>query len=204
MISWVEGVLREREPTHVIVDVQGVGYELMTSLRTYEQLPEPGKTVSLHVRTIVREDAITLFGFASGFERRTFDLLLRASRVGPKLAQTILSGVEPGLLLRALRDEDVSVLKRAPGVGPKLAERMAVELRDRAGDELKLSQPAGAEGPIDDAPTEDVATQLLSALLNLGYPRSQAEKVADKAVREAGAEASLESTIRVALKHLAP
>jgi len=204
MIAWVEGVLREREPTHVIVDVQGVGYELMTSLRTYEQLPEPGKTVSLHVRTIVREDAITLFGFASGFERRTFDLLLRASRVGPKLAQTILSGVEPGLLLRALRDEDVSVLKRAPGVGPKLAERMAVELRDRAGDELKLSQPAGAEGPIDDTPTEDVATQLLSALLNLGYPRSQAEKVADKAVREAGAEASLESTIRVALKHLAP
>ena len=204
MIAWIEGVLREREPTQVIVDVNGVGYELLTSLRTFEQLPEPGKTVSLHVRTIVREDAITLFGFASGLERRTFDLLLKASRVGPKLAQAILSGLEPNLLLRALRDSEVSVLKRAPGVGPKLAERMVVELRDRAGDELKVSGPAGVEGRIEPEPIEDVATQLLSALLNLGYPRSQAEKVADKAVREAGAEAGLEAVIRVALKHLAP
>jgi len=203
MIAWVEGVLRDREPTHVIVDVGGVGYELMTSLRTFEQLPEPGKTVSLHVRTIVREDAITLFGFASALERRTFDLLLRANRVGPRLAQTILSGVEPNLLLRALRDGEVSVLKRAPGVGPKLAERMCVELRDRAGDELKLGAPVLSDAPADQ-PAEDVSTQLVSALLNLGYPRAQAEKVTEKAMREAGGEASLESAIRVALKHLAP
>jgi Holliday junction DNA helicase RuvA len=203
MIAWVEGVLREREPSHAIVDVGGVGYELMTSLRTYEQLPEPGKTVSLHVRTIAREDAITLFGFASALEKRTFDLLLRANRVGPRLAQTILSGVEPGLLLRALRDGEVSVLKRAPGVGPKLAERMCVELRDRASDELKMGGPDGVDASAA-APVEDVVTQLLSALLNLGYPRSQAEKVADKAMREAGPEASLEAAIRVALKHLAP
>lgn len=203
MIAWVEGVLRDREPTHVIVDVNGVGYELMTSLRTYEQLPEPGKTVALHVRTIARDDAITLFGFASALERRTFDLLLRASRVGPRLAQAVLSGLEPNLLLRALRDSEVSVLKRAPGVGPKLAERMCVELRDRAADELKLAgEPSGDAASHE--PVEDVATQLVSALLNLGYPRAQAEKVADKAVREAGAEASLESAIRVALKHLAP
>lgn len=203
MIAWVEGVLREREPTHVIVDVNGVGYELKTSLRTFEQLPEPGKTVSLHVRTIARDDAITLFGFASALERRTFDLLLRANRVGPKLAQAILSGVEPGLLLRALRDGELSVLKRAPGVGAKLAERMVVELRDRAGDELKLGGPPGSDAPLVDEPIEDVTTQLLSALLNLGYPRAQAEKVAEKAVRDAGAEASLEAAIRVALRHLA-
>ena len=203
MIAWVEGVLREREPTHVIVDVGGVGYELQISLRTFEQLPEPGKTVSLHVRTIMREDAITLYGFASVFERRTFELLLKANRVGPKLAQAILSGVEPVVLLRALRDGEVSVLKRAPGVGAKLAERMSVELRDRAGDELKLGEPGAVEGPTEE-PVEDVATQLVSALLNLGYPRSQAEKVAEKAVREAGAGASLESAIRVALKQLAP
>lgn len=204
MIAWVEGVLRDREPTHVVLDVGGVGYELLTSLRTFEQLPEPGKTVSLYVRTIVREDAITLFGFTSALERRTFDLLLKASRVGPKLAQAILSGVEPNTLLRALRDGEVAVLKRSPGVGPKLAERMAVELRDRAGDELKVLMPAGPDGVVIDEPVEDVETQLLSALLNLGYPRSQAEKVAGKAVREAGDEGSLESAIRVALKHLAP
>jgi len=204
MIAWVEGVLREREPTHVIVDVNGVGYELMTSLRTFEQLPEPGKTVSLHVRTIARDDAITLFGFASALERRTFDLLLRANRVGPKLAQAILSGVEPNLLLRALRDGELSVLKRAPGVGAKLAERMVVELRDRAGDELKIGGSPAGDVAIIDEPIEDVTTQLLSALLNLGYPRAQAEKVAEKAVRDAGAEASLEAAIRVALRHLAP
>ena len=203
MIGRVEGVLLDREPDHVLVDVNGVGYELQISLRTFEQLPEPGKTVALQVRTIVREDAITLFGFASALERRTFDLLLRASRVGPKLAQAILSGVEPSLLLRALRDGEVSVLKRSPGVGPKLAERMALELRDRAADELKLGAPEAGSAPVDE-PSEDVATQLVSALLNLGYPRTQAEKVAEKAVREAGAEASLESAIRVALKHLAP
>jgi Holliday junction DNA helicase RuvA len=203
MIGRVEGTLLEREPGHVLVDVSGVGYELLISLRTFEQLPEPGKTVALHVRTVVREDAITLFGFASGVERRVFDLLLRASRVGPKLAQAILSGVEPTLLLRALRDGEVSVLKRSPGVGPKLAERMAVELRDRAADELKIGAPDAGEGTVDE-PIEDVSAQLVSALLNLGYPRSQAEKVADKAVREAGAEASLESAIRVALRHLAP
>ncbi len=138
MIAWVEGVLREREPTHSIVDVSGVGYELMTSLRTYEQLPEPGKTVSLYVRTIAREDAITLFGFASALEKRTFDLLLRANRVGPRLAQTILSGVEPALLLRALRDGEVSVLKRAPGVGPKLAERIAEEEKLRVEEDLGM------------------------------------------------------------------
>jgi len=202
MIAWLEGVLRHREPTHVVVDVQGVGYELMTSLRTYEQLPETGKTVALHVRTIAREDAITLFGFASALERRAFDLLLRANRVGPRLAQTILSGVEPSVLLRALRDGEVSVLKRAPGVGPKLAERMCVELRDRAADELKLTGHEGGVAAGEAA--DDVATQLLSALLNLGYPRGQADKVADEAMREAGAGASLESAIRVALKHLAP
>lgn len=204
MIAWVEGVLREREPTRVIVDVNGVGYELMTSLRTFEQLPEPGKTVALHVRTIARDDAITLFGFASALERRTFDLLLRANRVGPRLAQAILSGVEPALLLRALRDGEVSVLRRAPGVGPKLAERMVVELRDRAADELEARVPASGEALLADEPIEDVTAQLLSALLNLGYARGQAEKVAEKAVRDAGADASLEAAIRVALKHLAP
>ena len=114
-----------------------------------------------------------------------------------------MSGVEPNLLLRALRDGEVSVLKRAPGVGPKLAERMCVELRDRAGDELKLGDPALGDAPADQS-AEDVSTQLVSALLNLGYPRAQAEKVTEKAVREAGGEASLESAIRVALKHLAP
>jgi Holliday junction DNA helicase RuvA len=203
MIAWLEGLLRDREPTHVIVDVRGVGYELLVSLRTFSQLPAPGKTVGLHVRTIARDDAITLFGFATPVERRTFDLLIRASRVGPKLAQTILSSAEPAVLLRALRDREISVLKRAPGVGAKLAERMALELREHAGDFLNELTLGDANGPGPET-FDEVRAQLLSALLNLGYPRSQAEKVVESAAREVGPDADLEAAIRVALKMLAP
>jgi len=200
MIAWVEGVLREREPTHAVVDVQGVGYELAISLRTFEQLPEPGKTVSLYVRTIVREDAITLFGFSAATERRTFDLLLKASRVGPKLAQAILSGIEPAKLLRALRDGELSVLKRAPGVGAKLAERMVVELRDRAGDEIVAFGPPGSGGVDVRDVGEDVAAQLISALVNLGYRARDAERAIDK-VKDPADE--FEELLRQTLRMLA-
>lgn len=203
MIAWLEGALRQKSLTAIVVDVGGVGYELLISLQTFERLPEIGKTVSLHVRTIVREDALLLYGFGTPLERSVFDLLVRANRVGPRLAQAILSGVAPTKLLRALRDGDAATLRRAPGVGPKLAERMVVELRDGARE--LLGQPglepsdvaAGAlEGP-------DSREQLLSALTNLGYPRTQAEQVADAAQAEAGEGASIESLIRAALRRLA-
>jgi len=160
--------------------------------------------VALHVRTVVREDAFLLYGFAAPLERAVFDLLVRANRVGPKLAQAMLSGLAPEALLRALRDGDAKALRGAPGVGPKMAERMAVELRDGARD--LLGQPGlvldgGAEAPL--AP-DDTREQLLSALTNLGYPRQQAERVADDAAADAGDGASIELLIRAALKRLAP
>lgn len=203
MIAWVEGQLREKSPTSVVVDVSGVGYELAISLRTFEALPDPGKTVGLHVRTVVREDALLLYGFGSPLERSVFDLLVRANRVGPKLAQAILSGLAPEALLRALRDGDARALRRAPGVGPKMAERMAVELREGARD--LLGQPAleADAAASDGGAGDDTREQLLSALTHLGYPRPQAERVAEEASAEAGEGASIESLIRAALRRLA-
>jgi Holliday junction DNA helicase RuvA len=204
MIAWLEGQLREKGPTRIVVDVSGVGYELLVSLQTFEQLPETGKTVSLYVRTIVREDAFLLYGFARPLERETFDLLLKANRVGPKLAQAILSGIDPARLLCALRDGDQKVLRGVPGVGAKMAERIGFELRDGARElsALRGEDDSGVPADAADA-SRDVHDQLLSALLNLGYPRQQAERVVDSAASEAGEGASLESLIRVALRRLA-
>lgn len=204
MIAWLEGNLREKAPTRIVLDVRGVGYELLVPLSTFESLPDLGKTVSLLVHTAVREDAIQLFGFATSLEKELFLLLLKANRVGPKLAQSILSGMQPRQLLRLLREADAKGLRRAPGVGPKMAERIAVELRDEA------EKLAGRVGPdaATGSPTrfDRVAPdeELLSALVNLGYPRSQAERVVESALAEAESEAGLEELIRLALRHLAP
>jgi Holliday junction DNA helicase RuvA len=204
MIAWLEGNLREKAPTRIVLDVRGVGYELLVPLSTFESLPDLGKTVSLLVHTAVREDAIQLFGFATSLEKELFHLLLKASRVGPKLAQSILSGMEPHRLLRLLRDADAKGLRKAPGVGPKLAERIAVELRD---DAEKLAGRVGADGPTGSPTLFDRVEpdeELLSALVNLGYNRTQAEKVVESALSEAPPGAGLEELIRVALRHLAP
>jgi Holliday junction DNA helicase RuvA len=205
VIAWLEGNLREKTPTRVVLDVNGVGYELLVSLQTFERLPDRGKTLAMHVRTVVREDAFLLFGFATPLERDAFDLLVRANRVGPKLAQAILSGIAPERLLQALRQGDQNALRRVPGVGPKMAERIGVELREGAGDLLSQMGEAdpGVDSVVGGEGAEGVRDQLLSALLNLGYPRSQAERVVDAAAAEAGDGASIESLIRVALRRLA-
>ncbi|MBJ19727.1 MAG: Holliday junction branch migration protein RuvA [bacterium] len=204
MIAWLEGNLREKAPTRIVLDVRGVGYELLVPLSTFEGLPDLGKTVSLLVHTAVREDAIQLFGFATSLEKELFHLLLKANRVGPKLAQSILSGMEPHRLLRLLRDADVKGLRKAPGVGPKMAERIAVELREAA---EALAGRVGADGA-SGSPTlfdrVEPDEELMSALINLGYSRSQAERVVESALAEAEPGAALEDLIRLALRHLAP
>jgi Holliday junction DNA helicase RuvA len=204
VIAWLEGIVREKAPTRIVLDVRGVGYELFVPLSTSEALPELGKTAALLVHTAVREDAIQLFGFATPLERELFHLLLKASRVGPKLAQTILSGMEPRRLLAVLRDADVKGLRNVPGVGPKLAERIAVELRDEA---AKLALRIAVDRPEAAAPAINAYSpeeELLSALVNLGYPRGQAERVVATALAEAPSEAPIEVLIRIALRRLAP
>ena len=203
MIAWLEGNLREKAPTRIVLDVQGVGYELLVPLSTFETLPDIGKSVSLLVHTAVREDAIQLFGFASSLEKELFNLLLKANRVGPKLAQSILSGMEPARLLRLLREADAKGLRKAPGVGPKLAERIGVELRDDAEKLAGRLGDSGSHGGSEPLSEIEPGEELLSALVNLGYPRSQAERVVDAALAEAPPESSLEELIRVALRRLA-
>ena len=205
MIARLEGVLAVKGPTRLVLDVGGVGYEVLVSLQTFERLPETGKTVGLNIRTVVREDAFLLYGFATTLEKDLFDLLLRANRVGPRLAQAFLSGISTGALLRALCDSDAPALRRAPGVGAKLAERICLDLSDGAR-ELMAREQTVPDGETLPEPSEtglSVVEQLISALENLGYASHQAEKVAVSAAREAGEDASLENLIRVALRSLA-
>ncbi|MEE8475522.1 MAG: Holliday junction branch migration protein RuvA [Myxococcota bacterium] len=204
MIAWLEGVLRELAPTRVVVDVGGVGYELHVPLSTFTELPNEGKSIALYVHTHAREGAIQLFGFHTSAEREAFELLLRASRVGPKLAQTILSGISPAELLDAIRGGNLNLLRATPGIGTKTAERILVELRDRTHDLAAAISPEAA-GPTSDETdsTARIRDQTLSALLNLGYPKSHAERALVGAQEEAGPQADLEALVRVSLRRLA-
>jgi Holliday junction DNA helicase RuvA len=205
MIGRLEGVLREKRPTQVVVDVGGVGYELAIPLSTFAALPDEGKVVALRVHTHVREDALLLYGFARALEREAFELLLHANRVGPKLALTALSGIEAEELVRAIQDGDVAVLQGVPGIGRRMAERIVVELRERAG-EIKARAAArageGARAARPASAEEALVEQVLSALGNLGVAKPQAERAARQALDDLGAGAPVEGLIRAALRGL--
>ena len=206
MIARLDGVLVELAPTRVIVDVKGVGYEVHVPLSTFSQLPDLGEGVSLHIYTHAPEGSLQLFGFMSRAERVAFDLLLCANRVGPRLAQTILSGISPADLLKAIRTGDVAVLRSAPGVGAKLAERILVELRDRTGGLATAVVASPGVSPAADlvAPSvvESLQDQTLSALVNLGYPKAQAERALAGASQAVGEAPTLEDLVRGSLKML--
>jgi len=203
VIARLEGVLIERTPTRVVIDVGGVGYEALIPLSTFARLPDEGKTVALRIHTHVREDALLLFGFATALERAAFALLLHASRVGPKLAQTILSGIDADVLVRAIERGDVNTLRSVPGVGVKLAERIIVELRDRVAELVEIEREPSARSSPSSARDEGRRGELISALVNLQAPRQKAERVADEVFVEHGAEAPIEELVRAALQRLA-
>jgi len=200
MIGRLEGILFEKSPTRVLVDVGGVGYEAAISLSTFTRLPDPGKPVALRVHTHLRDTALQLFGFATELEREVFEFLIQVSRVGPKLAQTLLSGLDAAAVLRAIQTEDVATLRSISGVGARTAERIVVELKERARERFgDVGETAGSEPP---AATSDASAQLLSALVNLQVPRGQAEKIVDAVVAELGEDASVDSLVRAALPRL--
>lgn len=192
MIALLEGQLVEKRPERVILDVGGVGYELRVPLSTFLELPDEGKAVRLRVHTYVREDALHLYGFLTGEERAAFAVLIEINGVGPRLALAILSGLPVRRLVQAVRRENLAVLKGIPGVGPKTAERILVELRDRVD---RMETTAGPPEPTDEAEEATV-----SALVNLGYPRTQAEKALRAALEALGPGPSLEQLIREALR----
>jgi Holliday junction DNA helicase RuvA len=202
MIGRLEGTLLERAPTQVLIDVHGVGYEVFIPFSTFVALPDAGKTVALRIHTHAREGALQLFGFATAVERTAFELLLRASRVGPKLAQTVLSGIDPADLLQAIRDANAAPLRAVPGVGAKMADRILVELRDRV-DELALAVRAAGAEPVASPAEPEGREQALSALLNLGYPRQHAERALERAEATVARDADVETWVRTALRGLA-
>jgi Holliday junction DNA helicase RuvA len=201
VIGRLEGVLFEKQPTRVLLDVAGVGYEVSIPLSTFVRLPDPGKRVALRIHTHLRENALLLYGFATELEREVFELLLHANRVGPKLAQTVLSGLEAPQVLAAIRSGNTVALQAVSGVGAKLAQRLVMELRERAFERFGAGEPepGGAPGA---AGAPEARAQLLSALVNLQVPRSQAERIVDEVVAEHGAEAPIEALVRAALPRL--
>lgn len=173
MIALLNGQLAHRAPDHIIVDVGGVGYQLHIPLSTFYRLPETGP-VRLQVYTNVREDAITLFGFFTAAEKDLFTLLISVSGVGPKLGITILSHIAPTELALALNQGDVTRLIAIPGIGKKSAERLVLELQDKAG---AYAMSASISAPHTDVGTSDSHHQdALSALVNLGYKESLARQ----------------------------
>jgi len=197
MIAQLRGVVVEKNLSDAVVDVNGVGYRVHFSLLTLARLPEEGQSVRIRTRTVVREDALDLFGFLSRAEEEMFLLLTSVSNVGPRLAMTVLSGMEVRELNDAIGHGDVARLTKVHGIGKKTAERLVVELREK----VKLVQlQAEAEGTA--APAFDVRGDLVSALVNLGYKSAQAEKAADVASQRAGTDAPFELLFREALKGL--
>jgi Holliday junction DNA helicase RuvA len=167
---------------------------------TFYELPEEGKTVALRIHTHVRDDAIQLYGFRSARERAIFELLIRTNGIGPKLGQAILSGIEPERLVEAIRGGQLAVLRSVPGLGAKKAERLMLELRDRVG--LLEGEAAPAGVPVTPAAGDELSEAAVSALVNLGYTRAQAESTVEQAAAALGPEPALESLIREALRRL--
>ncbi len=201
MIALITGTILEKTPSTLIVEVHGIGYQIFIPLNTFYRLPEMKESVSLHIYTHVREDALQLYGFLSILEKELFLLLLGISGVGPKVALGILSGMELTELVQALRDGNVDRLRAIPGVGPKTAARLVLELREKVG-ALSL---AGLQAPISTGSESDkIKEDALSALVNLGYNRNEAKRTVDKIAEEETAESeSVEGLIKKALKKLA-
>ncbi len=199
MIARIRGRLASKEPHRVVVDVNGVGYLLHIPLSTFYQLPEVPAEVCLHTYTHVREDAIQLFGFHSQEEQALFELLQGVAGIGPRLATNILSGISVEELVPALSDGDVARLRAVPGVGKKLAERLVVELREKAAATRRApAAPQAGPAAVGDRVVDDV----VSALVNLGCNRKEAAKAAEAARQELGAAAEFEALIKAALRGL--
>ena len=201
MIGYIRGTLLARQAPEILVEVGGIGYEVQVPMTTLYQLPELGETVTLLTHFVVREDAQQLFGFADAADRRLFRELIKVSGVGPRLALTLLSGMDAADFARCLQRDDVAALVALPGVGRKTAERLLVEMRDKAGDWLdELSPGADDMQPLQDiaAIQPDQRAEAEQALVALGFKLTEAAKLIASA--DAPPDASSEDLIRLALK----
>ena len=201
MIGQIRGTLIARQAPEILVDVGGIGYEIQVPMTTLYQLPELGQPVTLLTHFVVREDAQQLFGFAEPADRRLFRELIKVSGVGPRLALTLLSGMDAADFARCLQRDDVAALVALPGVGRKTAERLLVEMRDKAGDwldELSPESAAQAETGKAGAQSHDQRAEAEQALVALGYKLTEAAKLI--AAADAPPETPSEELIRLALR----
>jgi Holliday junction DNA helicase RuvA len=203
MIAHIQGRLSQKQPGKAIVDVHGLGYLVFITLGTFYQLPAEGDEVFLHTYTHMRENTLELYGFSSWTEREMFRLLLGVTGCGPRLACNILSGIRPDELAHAIAGDDIPRLVAIPGVGKRIAERLVVELRDKI-----VSQWMAADAQARDQIEPDVKAireEAISALINLGYSRKEAEKTVQSALNELKsnntAPVVLEDVIRLALRN---
>lgn len=196
MIAYLRGALLEKHPNQAIVETGGVGYDVTIPVSTYTHLPDAGAEVRLRIYTHVREDALSLYGFLTQDEKAIFEKLIGVSGIGPTLAVKVLSGLPAADLINHIRRGEIDRLVRVPGIGRKTAERMVLELRDKL--------PAVTESEPDAAPTADslspVDQDVLSALLNLGCARPQAETAVRKAKAAGGGMTEFEPLFRRALE----
>ncbi|MFY0656836.1 MAG: Holliday junction branch migration protein RuvA [Neptunomonas phycophila] len=207
MIGRLKGELAEKQPPHIMVDVNGIGYDVEASMNTCFKLPDPGCSVTLYTHFVVREDAQLLYGFYDKYERTLFRALIKASGVGPKLALSILSGMTAQELVACMQREDAAALTRIPGVGKKTAERLIVELKDKL-KTLPAAEPADFQLTGNDLPEAASAAidgyrqEAESALVSLGYKPALAAKAVAQAEKQLGDINSSESLIRLALKSM--
>ncbi len=204
MIAFLAGKILEKEANSVIIDVGGVGYEATIPLSTFYELGDIGEDVSLRIYTYVREDSFQLFGFKTLQERELFLKLITVSGIGPKVAISMLSGMNADEIIAAIRTDNLVLLTSIPGIGKKTAERLVIELRDKVVS-LAATAAAGTSTTIDGeikTSSNDILEDAISALTNLGYQRNAAEKALTKAVQD-GTEMSVQKLLRRSLQLLA-
>lgn len=202
MIGRLRGLLAWKQPPYLMIDANGVGYELEASLTTFQTLPDVGTEVTLHTHLAVREDAHTLYGFASTAERSLFRSLIRVTGIGPRLALLILSGMSVELFGRCVREGDTASLSRLPGIGKKTAERLIIEMRDRIG-ELRLDPTTVVlPGSRTDTPAVNPLDDAISALVALGYKLPEASRMV-RAIESEGmtSEAIIRQALQASVRH---
>jgi Holliday junction DNA helicase RuvA len=198
VIAFLRGRIIDKHPNRLIVDVQGVGYDVHVPLSTYYDVGDEGEDVMLRVHTHVREDALLLYGFLTVLEQQVFERLIGISGIGPKLAIAVLSGIDARELIGAVQRSDLARLTAIPGIGKKTAERIVLELRDRL---KQLAAPQAAGAASSASPADRVRDDLVSALVNLGYHRPQAENTVESALKS-DPDLGFEQALRRVLKDL--
>lgn len=195
MIGYLTGKIIAKKPTNILLDVNGVGYSVHISITTFEKLPALNEIVSLYIHTAVRDDAIDLYGFFTPAEKEMFEMLINVSGIGPKLAQSLLSGIQVDELKNAIDEGNLSRIVAVPGIGRKTAERLLVELRDKMDKLSEKFEPADSGAPAS------VRADAIAALVNLGYNMKTAEK-AVRNIINSKTSVTIEDVIKEALSTL--